>query len=794
MSAKAKMSGIGLFRHALSILLLTISSACGTDAAPEFAAPAPMEVNGTHGAYSLAIDALSWAQQAQLLASDGAASDYFGISVSISGDTAIVGAYRDNVGMNTDQGSAYVFVRNGGTWTQEAQLVASDGAALDYFGASVSISGDTAVIGAWADDVGATQDQGSAYVFVRNGTIWTQQAKLSAADGAVSDLFGYSVAISGDTVLVGARYDDVTGNMNQGSAYVFVRNGTMWTQEAQLVANDGSASDEFGWSVSLSADTAVVGAHYDDVAANADQGSAYVFVRNGTAWTQQAQLVASDGAASDYFGHSVSVSGDTVVAGAHFHDIGANTEQGAAYVFVRNGAMWTQQAQLLANGGETSDAFGMSVAVLGDTAVVGAWYDDVGANMNQGSGYVFQRNGTTWTQDAQLVASDGETGDLFGSSASLSGNTVILGAHFDLVAGNTSRGSASVFVVGAPKVNGESCGGAGECQSGFCVDGVCCNAACGADAAGDCQACSMAAGAPTNGTCAVANAGMVCRSALGACDIAEMCDGMSSVCPMDAKVNAGQVCRSAKGLCDEFEFCDGMASDCPPDAKTAAGVFCRSPKGLCDEPEACDGTSDTCPTDKLTAIGIVCRAANGVCDVPEVCTGANAQCPSDGLVASGTECRASLGACDTAETCDGATNDCPSDTKAAAGTECRTSAGACDSAESCDGATNDCPIDEKSPNGTACNGGTCNNGVCVEDGGSGGMGAGGSGNAGMGGMGGTGGDVFNGGSAGNGSEPTDPGGCGCRVVASSDATSAAWPLLGLAWAAWRRRLRNETRA
>src|SRR5206468_3053516 len=162
------------------------------------------------------------------------------------------------------------------------------------------------------DDVGANADQGSAYVFVRNVTTWTQQAQLTASDGAVSDAFGWSVAISGDTAVVGAFVDDVGANVDQGSAYVFVRSGTTWTQQAQLTASDGAVSDAFGWSVAISGDTAVVAAFVDDVGANVDQGSAYVFVRSGTTWTQQAQLTALDGAANDDFGYSAAISGDTV--------------------------------------------------------------------------------------------------------------------------------------------------------------------------------------------------------------------------------------------------------------------------------------------------------------------------------------------------------------------------------------------------------------------------------------------------------------------------------------------------
>ncbi len=387
-----------------------------------------------------------WTQQAQLNGSGGAANDQFGLSVAISGNTAIVGAYQDNVGANGDQGSAYVFVRSGIVWTQQQQLTASDGAVGDLFGYSVVISGDTAIVGANSDGVGANIDQGSAYIFTRSGIVWTQQAQLTASDGAVGDLFGTSVAISGETAIIGAYTDDVGANGDQGSAYVFVRSGIVWTQQQQLNATGGAANDLFGLSVAISGDTAIVGAPFDDVGANTDQGSAYVFVRSGIVWTQQQQLNASDGAVNDQFGYNVAINGDTAIVGAPFDDVGATGNQGSAYVFVRSGIVWTQQAQLNASDGGANDFFGRSVAISGDTTIVGAYGDNVGATGNQGSAYVFRVLGTNWTQEAQNVASDGAANDNFGFSVAISGDTAIVGAYIDDVGANGDQGSAYIFV------------------------------------------------------------------------------------------------------------------------------------------------------------------------------------------------------------------------------------------------------------------------------------------------------------------------------------------------------------
>ncbi len=364
----------------------------------------------TWPAYS-AID-LTTAQK--LLAEDRAADDNFGYSVSVSGDTAVIGAGGDD----SNTGSAYVFIRSGGTWSQQAKLVAEDRATGDGFGISVSVSGNTAVIGAYLDD----SIIGSAYVFIRSEEVWNQQAKLVAEDGAENDQFGYSVSVSGDTAVIGAYWDDGF----TGSAYVFTRSGEAWNQQAKLIAEDGAADDYFGYSVSVDGDTAVIGA-------GNPTGSAYVFIHSDEIWSQQAKLVAEDGVVWDQFGYSVSVSGDTAVIGAY----GDDALTGSAYVFIRSGKAWNQQAKLIAEDRAESDEFGTSVSVSGDTAMIGASGDDSAT----GSAYVFIRSGEVWSQQAKLVAEDGAEGDKFGVAVSVFGNTTMIGAHND----DSATGSAYVY-------------------------------------------------------------------------------------------------------------------------------------------------------------------------------------------------------------------------------------------------------------------------------------------------------------------------------------------------------------
>ncbi|HEX3761692.1 MAG TPA: hypothetical protein VHW23_23500 [Kofleriaceae bacterium] len=498
-------------------------------------------------------------QQAKLVASDGVDFDTFGFSVALSGDTAVIGANRNDE-RDTDAGAAYVFVRRGAAWTQQAKLTAADAGANENFGTSVAVSGDSALVGAIFDSDPGGSALGAAYVFARSGTAWAQQAKLVPPDGVSDDQFGTSVALSGDTALVGAVHHNTSGGRS-GAAYVFVRSGTSWTLQAQLVAADAADGDQLGISVALSGDTALVGA--SSAGAN-HAGAAYVFVRSGTAWTQQVRLAAADGADGDHLGAAVALSGDTALVGASGSDA-VGQDAGAAYAFVRSGTSWTQQARLTATDGSGSDSFGAAVALADDMALIGSPFNnEVGAAA--GATYAFARSGTSWTQQAKLTATDGAELDFFGASVALSGSSALIGApgRDDL---GSSSGASYVFAP-APALsgNGAACATGATCASGFCADGVCCNTACGGSAPGDCQACSVAAGAAVDGTCAPRAAGTVCRGVAGACDVAETCTGSSAACPADRLAPARSVCRPAAGPCDIAETCSGTATACPGDA------------------------------------------------------------------------------------------------------------------------------------------------------------------------------------------------------------------------------------
>jgi len=387
----------------------------------------------------------SWSLQAKLTANDGAALDRFGWSVSIDGETALIGAPMDDLTVGADVGSAYLFVRSGTTWSLPTRLTSADGAANDQFGWAVSIQGQTALVGAYLDDTASGTDAGSAYVFTFSGS-WNQQAQLTASDAASSDNFGYSVALDVDTALVGAQLNDTAGGTNAGSTYVFVRSVSVWSQQAQLLAAGGAANDQFGSSVSLSAETALIAAPFDDtVLGGADSGSVSVFVRNGATWAFEAQLASNDIQAGDVFGYSVSLSGSTALIGAVDGDNAPNSLTGSAYLFIRNGSFWSQQAKLVVDDGMFNEQFGVSVALSGDTAVIGANFEDTDAGLNAGAAYVCVRDGSIWNEQARLNAGNGADSDLFGLSVDVEGDTAIVGSQYADTLAGVNSGAAHIF-------------------------------------------------------------------------------------------------------------------------------------------------------------------------------------------------------------------------------------------------------------------------------------------------------------------------------------------------------------
>jgi hypothetical protein len=389
----------------------------------------------------------------KLVAGDTADNTSFGMSADVDGGLAIVGAPGDDVN-GTNSGAAYIFSRDlGGLdgWGQVKKLVASDAAADDLFGVSVDISGDYALVGAVAED-GAGTGRGAAYIFYRNqGGLdgWGQVKKLTASAAADNDGFGFAVALDGDTLIVGADGVD-GGGTNEGAAYVFYKDqggADNWGPVVKLVAGDPDDVNQFGYSIGLSGDVAVIGSP-GDKGAGSNRGAAYIFSRDmggADGWGQLKKLTASDASDDVWFGTSVALDGALAVIGAGW-DNGGGTDRGAAYLFGgdQGGAdNWGQFKKLTASDAHDSALFGYDVAVDGDYVVVGAGWSK-GGGTQRGQAYVFVRGegGTdNWGEAQILRASDGENEDWFGFSVAIDGLYLLSGASGEDGAGS-GRGAA----------------------------------------------------------------------------------------------------------------------------------------------------------------------------------------------------------------------------------------------------------------------------------------------------------------------------------------------------------------
>ncbi len=354
-------------------------------------------VDDRDASYPVTIDPWIWSEQTRLIASDGEHHDNLGWSTAIDGDTVLAGAWADD-DLAFTSGATYVFVRSGTTWTEQVKLTASDGSADDLFGWDVAVDGDTAVIAA-SGDYHAGWYAGSAYVFVRNGTSWTEQAKL-LLDNGVS-----SVDISGETIVIGSAYDDPGGVQDEGSASVFVRSGTTWSQQAQLVTGAG-ANHHAGAEVEIDGDRVLVGGY----------GGAHVFDRSGTTWTLQDTFWAC----CTVYETPIGLSGDTVVLGGDL--------TGSAYVYFHDGASWSPQALLEASDDYAGNDFGYEVAIDGNTILVTAYWAPVCDDKFWQAVYVFTRRGSEWTEQAKIAPFCGPyEGHEFGLELQLDDGTALMG-------------------------------------------------------------------------------------------------------------------------------------------------------------------------------------------------------------------------------------------------------------------------------------------------------------------------------------------------------------------------------
>lgn len=390
--------------------------------------------------------------------------DNLGRSVCISGDgnTLAIGATLDTTQDAYRAGSVYVYVRVGSTWVKQAYIIHPDGVANDYFGYSIALSndGNTLAVGVYQDDVYNVTNNGSIFIFTRANDIWTQQAYLVANNRVLNDYLGFAVALSsdGNTLAAGAHFRDLTGVTDAGAVFIFRRTGTTWTQETMLQASDPIASDRFGCAVSFAQNgtTLAVGAFLANHSSLTDPGAVYVFTYANSTWTQQAKVIASDPVASDYFGWSVSLAatdGNTLAVGSYLADASSILNRGAVYIFTRSGTTWTQEAKLLASDGAANDYLGYAVSLSADGTklIAGAYLDDEGET-NTGSAYIFVKSSGIWSQQTRLnLTAEADftniVGAQFGIAVAMgaSGVTVLVGSHLIDTVKGTDSGTAIVF-------------------------------------------------------------------------------------------------------------------------------------------------------------------------------------------------------------------------------------------------------------------------------------------------------------------------------------------------------------
>ncbi len=528
--------------------------------------------------YPILVDPILVTEQTILTADDGGQDDRFGMSVDISGDTVVAGAPRKDA----DRGVVYVFTRTGDAWTQQAKLSPIDDGSASYFGASVALSGDTVVVGAGYN----TSASIPVFLFTRSGASWTQEATLTAGDGEPYLRFGESMAISGDTIVVGAGADITGSSATSGAVYVFTRSGPTWTKQAKLTV--GAASWTYGTAVAIAGDTIVVG----DPGLSYETGAVYVFTRNGSTWTEQATLTASNPQHYSRFGTTLSLSAQTLVVG----------KSGApASVFVRSGATWSEQAMLNVSNASDQEAPSWNLGLSGDLAVVSPQ-----PNHSDHHAYVFARSGAAWFQQAMVQGNGLMSVDGFGCSIGIEDRTFVVADS------NMNWGTGAVYVFSIEKASvGDPCSGGTECASTYCVDGVCCESACGGGNPDDCQACSESAGAPADGTCGVVSDGSACDDGDGCTqtDVCEsgVCLGSNPLtCPVPDQCHEAGTCDSTTGLCSNPATPDGTG--CDDGNPNTADDICTA--GVCTGENRCANVTCAAEDDCHDA---VCVPPTGLC-------------------------------------------------------------------------------------------------------------------------------------------------------------------------------------
>lgn len=396
-----------------------------------------LTVKGLTGGWG--IPSLQVTDNEQVVAADGNAHDHFGSAVAISGNYAVVGAPFFNTNGISNEGKVYIYHYNGTQWVQNTTLTSLANQENAIFGYSVAIHNNYLVVGAPGVNVGGSVGQGKVYVYSLVNGVWEFQVSFSSSDGNSDDEFGSSVAISNNYIVVGAPSTSHNGYLNIGKAYVFQRTGSQWTQQAILLPTAGGNFIEFGSSVSISGDYLVVGSPREMVNGVALAGRAYVFNRSGSVWSLQSTLVPDEYTDVDIFGNSVSISNDHLVVGSFGHDGNGYLNTGAAYIFARNGSAWNQLQKLQPADLLPNTSLGRFVTIHGDYVLISS---DASVNgiENLGKAYLYRKSGVNFNLMTTLLANGGQADDHFSYSAGISTTQIVIGAEYHDAGGQENSG------------------------------------------------------------------------------------------------------------------------------------------------------------------------------------------------------------------------------------------------------------------------------------------------------------------------------------------------------------------
>jgi len=557
------------FARAAAMLLLVSAAGCTAQdrAVGSLAGPAVEPRSLPPGSASFTFD-----QGDELYAPDPSIEAQLGVSIALDGDTMLVGAPG---ALNLGAGAAYVMVRVNGQWTLQQELFSPDGDAYDELGVMVALQGDTAVVGARSAEYGGLGQAGAVYVYTRTNGVWSAGVRLVPGDPAAGDWFGDGLALSGDTLFVGAVGKNGSGQgVGTGALYVFQRTNGAWTEAQEILPPAPGTVERFGHSAVIQGDEALVGTNSDDI------GRVYTMKRTNGLWAIDGQFSASDGALTDRFGFRVDIDGDRAIASALRADVNGIVDAGAVYVLDRSNGVWSESAKLVAsNPSLIGDQMGWSAALQGDLVLAGATIAASPKDDSTGAVYVFSRSNGVWSEEEILVANDTKASDGVGSAIAIQGDTLAMGAAQR--SGSVQyQGAVYTFKVGGfPAVSdGGSCAADAECLNGHCADGVCCDTACDAE----CQACSVAAGAPSDGVCAPIS-GAACDDGDACTDgdscVSGACQGEIIGCPAPAECHEAGACDPATGTCDSPASPDGSAcakgtcqsGECAPSGTGGAG-------------------------------------------------------------------------------------------------------------------------------------------------------------------------------------------------------------------------------